>query len=74
MSSLLRYWYVGGEFRSQGLGARLIRTYFDLCRDLRRIQLWVIEDNCAAIAIYRYYGFRSEGLVDRIVVRDGRQA
>lgn len=74
LSSLLRYWYVGDEFRGQGLGARLIRTFFELCRDGRRIVLWVIEDNCDAIAIYRRYGFRSEGLVDRIVVRNGRQA
>ncbi len=72
LTSILRYWHVSERCRDQGIGARLIRTYFRLCRAGRRIILWVITSNDAAIAKYRHYGFQSEGLVDTIMIKRRR--
>lgn len=70
-TTILRYWHVGKNFRHQGIGSRLIRTFFSICRASKRILLWVIEGNENAIAKYRYYGFRVDSLVDNIMVRRG---
>ena len=70
-TSLLRYWYVEGRFRGQGIGARLIKTYFRHCRTCGRIVVWVASGNADAIARYRHYGFRDDVLADRIMIRRG---
>jgi RimJ/RimL family protein N-acetyltransferase len=67
----LRYWWLAPEFRNQGIGAALIKTMFHELRDARRIQLWVVADNADAIAKYEHYGFRRDGLVDRILIKRG---
>ncbi len=69
LTSHLRYWYVDGAARNQGVGARLIRQYFHLCSGSKRFILWVVRDNADAIAKYRHYGFREDTLVDRIMIR-----
>lgn len=69
LTSHLRYWYVDDEARNQGIGARLIRRFFRLCSGSKRLILWVVSENADAIAKYRYYGFRPELLVDRIMIR-----
>jgi len=71
-TSTLRHWHVDPRFRNQGVGARLIRAFFDLCRDSQRILLWVIAGNDDAIAKYRHYGFRDDSLVDDIMLRQPR--
>jgi len=71
-TSTLRYWHVDERFRNQGVGARLIKTFFGLCRDSKRILLWVIAGNDDAIARYRHYGFRDDALVDDIMLRQPR--
>ncbi len=71
LTSVLRYWHVKAGCRDRGIGRRLIRTYFSLCRECRRIILGVIGTNDAAIAKYRHYGFTNEGLVDMILIRRG---
>lgn len=68
LTSFLRYWYVAAEFHSQGLGARLMKTYLWLCRFRKRILLWVVSGNTEAIAKYEHYGFRRENLVDRVMI------
>lgn len=68
LTSTLRYWHVSDRRRNQGIGARLIKTFFRLCRASRRIMLWVIADNADAIAKYQHYGFQGESLVDRIMI------
>jgi GNAT superfamily N-acetyltransferase len=70
LTSVLRYWYVASRFRSQGIGAQLIRAYFRRCRSVKRILLWVVSDNADAIAKYEHYGFRRECLVDRIMISE----
>lgn len=71
-TTTLRYWHVDVRFRGHGIGARLIRTFFRLCADSRRILLWVIADNDDAISRYRHYGFHDDSLVDDIMVRQTR--
>ncbi len=71
LTSTLRYWYVSQCSRGQGIGARLIRAYFGLCRSAQRLLLWVASDNSDSIAKYEHYGFRREGLIDRIMIRQG---
>jgi ribosomal protein S18 acetylase RimI-like enzyme len=68
LTSHLRYWYVDGGARNQGIGARLIRQFFRLSSGSKRVILWVVGDNSDAIAKYRHYGFRPETLVDRIMI------
>lgn len=68
-TSILRYWYVADDCRDQGIGARLIRTFFQLCAASKRIILWVDPDNLSAITKYEHYGFRRENLVDRIMIK-----
>jgi RimJ/RimL family protein N-acetyltransferase len=70
-TSVLRYWFVNDRFRDQGIGARLIKTFFRICRGSRRIVLWVIADNHDSIAKYGHYRFQPEGLVDRVMIRKG---
>lgn len=67
-TSTLRYWHVDPRFRNQGVGARLIKSFFRICRNSKRLLLWVIEGNDNAIAKYRHYGFRDDALVDEILV------
>jgi GNAT superfamily N-acetyltransferase len=69
VTSHLRYWYVDDGVRNQGMGARLIRRFFRLSNRCKRHILWVVLDNSDAIAKYRHYGFQTETLVDRIMIR-----
>jgi GNAT superfamily N-acetyltransferase len=68
LTAILRYWYARHTFRNQGIGARLMKTFFYLCRSSKRIILWVIKNNADAVAKYQHYGFREEVLVDRIMI------
>ncbi|MGA8891047.1 MAG: GNAT family N-acetyltransferase [Anaeromyxobacteraceae bacterium] len=72
-TAVLRYWFVNDRFRDQGIGARLIKTFFRTCRSSRRIVLWVIADNHDSIAKYGHYRFRPEGLVDHVMIRKGER-
>lgn len=68
-AATLRYWCVDEAFRGQGVGAKLIRSMFHLCRSCRSIVLWVYAENTNAIVRYRHYGFRETDTVDRILLR-----
>jgi ribosomal protein S18 acetylase RimI-like enzyme len=65
----LRYWYVNPRFRGQGIGARLMKTFFRISRGARRIVLWVVSDNTDSIEKYQHYGFRRESLMDQIMIK-----
>jgi len=67
-SAVLRYWVVDDRYRNQGIGALLIKKFFRLCNDSKRITLWVVSDNHDAIGKYRHYGFQRDGLVDQIMI------
>jgi GNAT superfamily N-acetyltransferase len=74
VTSVLRYWFVNDRHRNQGIGAALIRRFFDACSASKRILLWVISDNHDSIAKYEHYRFQREGLVDHIMIVNGENA
>lgn len=69
LSVVLRYWFVSHQSRGRGVGARLIRTFFQRVSHCRRVVLWVIAGNDDAIAKYRHYGFDIEPMADQVMVR-----
>ena len=73
LTSLLRYWYVRAAHRDQGIGARLMKTYFRLCHTSTRLVLWVVANNRDAIEKYHHYGFQEESLQDRVMVKKGAE-
>jgi len=74
LTATLRYWFVNDRFRDQGIGSRLIKTFFRTCQSSRRIVLWVVSDNHDSIAKYGHYRFLPEGLVDHVLLRHGDRA
>ncbi len=64
----LRFWHVDPDCHGSGIGRRLMGSFLSRCAAARRIVLWVIGDNDRSIAIYRHYGFQTDGLFDRIMV------
>jgi len=70
--SVLRYWYVDPAHSNEGIGGQLMREYIRLCQGKKRISLWVVVDNHGTIEKYQHYGFRFDGLSDRILVRSRR--
>lgn len=72
-SAALRYWHVAGHRHGQGIGSRLMHAFLARCAASRRITLWVIAGNIAAIAKYHHYGFSEDGMVDNIMVRQAEQ-
>jgi len=74
MSSTLRYWLVAPEARDGGVGGRLIREYFRTSPEARRFLLWVLDDNEGAIRKYEHYGYKVDGLCDRVMVRKAEGA
>ena len=60
-------------FRGQGAGAELIRRSLDAARTFgfHRVELTVREDNTNAIALYKKFGFATEGVQRDAVRVDG---
>lgn len=56
---------VVGEFRGQGVGARLLEKTLAHAKTfgLEKIELSVYTTNSAAIALYKKFGFAEEGLI-----------
>jgi ribosomal protein S18 acetylase RimI-like enzyme len=67
-TSTIRYWVVADRFRSQRLGAALMRHYFASHPAVRRFILWVTAENENAVLKYRHYGYAPDGLVDNVLV------
>jgi ribosomal protein S18 acetylase RimI-like enzyme len=62
------------EYRRQGIGTRLLHAAMDSAfenPERRRVQLEVMSDNQAAIALYAEHGFAVEGVAERAVRRNG---
>jgi ribosomal protein S18 acetylase RimI-like enzyme len=68
-SSTISYWVVEETHRDRGIGAALIRKYFEMHDQVRRFMLWVMESNKNAISKYQHYGFAPDGLVDEVLIR-----
>jgi GNAT superfamily N-acetyltransferase len=69
-SSLLRYWLVAPELRTQRLGSALMRRYLAEQPAVRRFLLWVAASNPEAIVKYEHFDFAREGLVDYVFAND----
>lgn len=60
--------------RGRGVGSRLVAAAIDLADNwlnLFRLELLVRADNPSAVALYRKYGFRDEGLLQGYGYRNG---
>ncbi len=64
----LRYWWVSPSHRNNGIGADLLKAYFNAGYDCKRQFLWVFSDNTNAIEKYKHYGFEFDGTADEIYV------
>jgi RimJ/RimL family protein N-acetyltransferase len=62
------------EFRGQGIGRQLMQTTLDAAWQfgITRIELTVREHNANAIALYKSFGFKIEGLQRNAVRIDGQ--
>lgn len=67
LTSMLRYWLVGGKFRTFHLGSALMNHYLVSQNNVRRFLLWVLSGNESAIQKYRHYGYAADGLVDLVL-------
>jgi putative acetyltransferase len=66
---------VAREAQGQGVGTALMQAmcdYADRWMGVLRIELTVYVDNAAAIALYRKFGFVTEGRHRGYAIRDGR--
>jgi putative acetyltransferase len=66
---------VSQAWQGKGVGSKLLATALDVAdnwMNLRRVELTVYADNEAAIALYRKFGFETEGLLRDYAVRDGQ--
>ncbi len=65
---------VAGEAQGQGVGKALMQAlcdYADQWAQLLRIELTVFADNARAIALYRQFGFQTEGTHRAYALRHG---
>jgi GNAT superfamily N-acetyltransferase len=69
LTTTLRYWLVLSNFRRMGLGDVLLRSYLAEAAECRRFLLWVESDNSPAQRHYCYYGYRPDGVSDRIMMK-----
>lgn len=60
-----RFWASREKYRQQKLGLQLYQPYIDLNSDARRHVGWV-RDNNPMREVYRYFGFRFDGLKDEV--------
>jgi ribosomal protein S18 acetylase RimI-like enzyme len=68
-ASLLQYWYLDEACLGQGLGRRLMAAYESLQRDTKVFRVWVRSHNRSAAAIYEHYGYKSDRLIDEVLIR-----
>ncbi|KPH00296.1 GNAT family acetyltransferase [Pseudomonas sp. RIT-PI-q] len=65
---------VAQAWQGKGVGSQLMAAALDIAdnwMNLRRVELSVYTDNEAAIALYRKFGFETEGVFRDYAVRDG---
>lgn len=68
-AGIVRYWFTSESNRRQGVGAKLMKTFFSQCPGAVRLMLWVITTNANAINIYSHYGFKPDGLVALVMIK-----
>lgn len=62
----LRYLFIDENYRGQKLSKRLMEQYLYSVKDVKKKQLWVLEDNKVAINLYKKFGYDFEKLKDTI--------
>jgi putative acetyltransferase len=65
---------VRDDWHGKGVGTALMRAIVDLADNwlgYRRLELTVYTDNAAALALYRKFGFETEGTLREYSYRDG---
>ncbi|WP_088187757.1 GNAT family N-acetyltransferase [Desulfosporosinus sp. FKA] len=70
-TSILRYWIVIDKYQNEGIGGKLIKFYFQMCQNIRRFIVWVVSDNINAINKYEHYGYKLDGLYDKVLIQRG---
>lgn len=68
--SELRYIFVDENFRGVKVGQSLLEHHIYATIDVKKNQLWVLNNNNAAIRLYEKYGYTFEEMQDLISVRD----
>lgn len=68
-SCLIKFLYVDERFRGRNFGSILLGALFSSVDLDTRVRVWVGDENCRAIALYRRFGFEFDSLVDVVVVR-----
>ncbi len=66
---------VATAWQGQGVGSALMAAmidYADRWANVQRIELTVYTDNAAAVALYRKFGFETEGTLRAYAIRGGR--
>tara|TARA_R110002167_G_scaffold308802_1_gene513611 strand:- start:207 stop:716 length:510 start_codon:yes stop_codon:yes gene_type:complete len=67
--------YVRRAWRGTGTADRLMEVLLELCdRDIRQVELNVVEGHSAALAFYRRHGFRESGRIPNATVTEGGYA
>lgn len=66
----LRYLFVDADCRGRGIGRALFEHHLFVTQAVKKNQLWVLENNTAAIALYQKFGYGYEGLQDLIFVKE----
>ncbi|MBB3540713.1 MULTISPECIES: GNAT family N-acetyltransferase [unclassified Rhizobium] len=65
---------VHDNFTGKGVGSALMQALVDTADnwlDIKRLELTVYTDNAAALALYKKFGFETEGLLKSFGFRDG---
>lgn len=66
----LRYLFVDENYRGQKLSKRLMEQYLYSVKDVKKKQLWVLEDNMVAINLYKKFAYEFEELKDTIFKKE----
>lgn len=66
----LRYLFVDENYRGQRLSKRLMEQYLYLTKNVKKKQLWVLEDNNVAINLYKKFSYKFEELKDTILKKE----
>ena len=64
----VRYWFTMPPERGKGVGGSVMQAFFEHCRRRGSTfqELWVLDDNEAAIRCYEHYGFAFDRLKDTV--------
>lgn len=66
----LRYLFVDEKYRGQKLSKKLMEQYLFLTSNIKKKQLWVLEDNQVAINLYKKTNYEFEDLKDTILKKE----